>query len=92
MEFDNNFALELKEIMPTFIVIGKDNYNNNLPEPSNEEILESIRKLKQYQMKIILKGKIKCIENKLGLMKSVKQLRLRISLYIESIVFIHQSK
>jgi hypothetical protein len=65
MKFDNNFALELKEIMPTFIVIGKDNYNNNLPEPSKEEILELVRKLKQYKMRIILKGKIKWIENKL---------------------------
>jgi len=67
MKFDNNFALELKEIMPTFIVIGKDNYNNNLPEPYDEEILELIKKLKQYKMKIILKGRIKWIENKLGL-------------------------
>jgi hypothetical protein len=38
IKFDlDNFVQQLKEINPQMVAIGRDNYNNSLPEPSPKE-------------------------------------------------------
>lgn len=59
MDFDlDKFLSYLEEIEPDFVVIGKDNYGNNLPEPSLKKILAFSYKLERFT-KVILKGELR---------------------------------
>ena len=42
------FVFMMRSIDPEFIYVGYDNYENNLPEPSLEETMKLIEKLKEF--------------------------------------------
>ena len=59
MDFDfSDFLSSLKKVKPDFIVIGRDNYGNNLPEPTLEKILSFIYELKCFT-RVILKSSLR---------------------------------
>ena len=57
MDFDLfNFLDSIKRIQPNFVVIGKDNYRNNLIEPDLEKILSFVHELEDFTKVILKKG------------------------------------
>lgn len=59
MDFDLfNFLDYLKMIQPNFVVIGKDNYRNNLSEPDLEKIMSLARELDRFTT-VIFKNSLK---------------------------------
>lgn len=49
LDFDlEEFTMAVKEVSPSFIYIGYDNYRCNLPEPPLEKTLEFIKKVSKY--------------------------------------------
>ena len=57
MDFDLfDFVDSLKMIQPNFVVIGKDNYGNDLPEPDLEKILSLVQELEDFTKVILKKG------------------------------------
>ena len=48
MDFTDEFAECIKRINPEFVYIGYDNYNNNLPEPPIEKVIQLIEELKEF--------------------------------------------
>lgn len=59
MDFDPIILLKSLEIIkPSFVVIGKDNYRNNLPEPDLEKILSFSSKLECFTQ-IIFKNSLR---------------------------------
>jgi len=57
MDFDFELFYQfIKEILPTFVVIGKDNYKNNLPEPPDEKIEKFIEEINKITTIVIKKS------------------------------------
>jgi len=69
MDFDlDEFSRFIEEVLPTFVVIGKDNYRNNLPEPQEEKIkkfYERIRRVTYVKFKKSLQKLEKNVKKKL---------------------------
>ena len=62
LDFDlNEFVEMLIDVNPTWINIGADSGNNNLPEPSPEKIIALINALPNIKIKNNLKRLVKWI-------------------------------
>ena len=59
IDFDSSFPREIIDVKPDFVIIGKDNYNSGIPEPSREKLVKLIRVLKSSKVKVVLKNSLR---------------------------------